>query len=475
MEDVSSEVVRALNDSLRNPLTGESNAALVRLFMTVPHHSLDSSRQQFVANTFPDLVLDPDTRCLTLLGTVGDEAAWCTVDESEGHQAIPLMNAESVSEIPMIARLLSEFELDVEQVLRPGPDMMLEEESAGFRFFHVEDAKDSPFIPGQEFVTDKGIRSVLGFGGFLFTGHLFTVIVFSKVHISRETANLFRAVALGVRLAILPLVEERIIACEQRSLDEAENLRAIAGAQSELLKVFRSTVQEQSEKLDETLTDLQAANGDLQDTLDELRETQSRLVDVESRLVSKYAVEKLRDPSTYKVAFTVGTLISLFGHFLVPYLRGQTEVLSLFMNELNSRPILAAISIAIAYVFPVIVQVHSAVRSRMSGRLAELRAAFPDSKPDPVFRAAPDGHISDAGANTRVLLNRHGLNTAQEVLGTELWQQVLEHQRAGRRLARGTHVRIDALGDTYYVAHSPAADGAVNLYLTEAEVGAGRN
>ena len=469
LEDVAGALVRDLVESLRDPVSGETSAALVRFFMTMPHESLDPARRDFIAQRFPDLRPRPDTKCLTLMGTVGDKPDWCEIERSAGHQSIPLMSAEWVDQIPMIARLFAEFGLDVEQVLRPGPDLMIEEENRGFRLFHVLDAGGSDFIPDQDFVSSHGIRSVLGFGGLLPTGHLFVVLLFSKARISRETANLFRAVALGVRMAILPLVDEKILAGEKGSIAEVDSLRAIGTAQRELLEVFRTTVVEQSDKLDQTLGELRSTNVDLRDTLDELRDAQSRLVDYEAKLVSKYAAEKLRDPSTYKVAFTVGTLINLFGQFLVPFLRGQSEVWSLFVNELQQRPLLAAGSITVAYLFPVIVQVHSAVRSRLHGHGAELRAVFPDSKPDPVFRAAADGRIIDAGAGTRVVLSRHHLDTAQAVIGTELWEKILELQRLGSRLPRETAVRVEALDHTFFVSHSPAGDGAVNLYLTEVE------
>ena len=231
----------------------------------------------------------------------------------------------------------------------------MEEESQTFNVFHVEEAVGSSYIPVQEdFVVARGIQSVLGFGGLLPTEHLFAVIVFSKARISRETANLFRAVALGVRMAVLPVLEEKILTEEKGSFEEVESLRAIRNAQEELLAVFRTTVVEQSDKLDGTLAELQKTNVDLQSTLDDLTEAQSKLVDFEARLVSKYAVEKLRDPATYRVAFTVGTLINLFGHFLVPFMRGRSDVWTRFVAEFQERPILAACTILLAYLFPII-------------------------------------------------------------------------------------------------------------------------
>ena len=86
-----------------------------------------------------------------------------------------------------------------------------------------------------------------------------------------------------------------------------------------------------------------------------------------------------------------------------------------------------------------------------------------------VVRAAPDGRIIDAGTGTRVVLARHKLASAQDVIGGSLWKKILELQRTGEHLPRETLVHVDALNDSFFVAHSPAADGAVNIYLTEAE------
>ena len=467
--ELAGRVVCDLKETLCDADSGEDTAALVRFFMTVEHESLEDSVASAIASRFPVLTPQPDTKCLTLMGTVGDDPDWCDVTRSQGHRSIPLMNEESVKQIPMIARLVSDLGLELHEVLKPGVDLTMAKERRDFRVFHVEEAEGSQYIPDQEFVSSRGIRSVLGLGGMMPTGHLFVVIVFSKVRISLETALLFRAVALGVRMVLLPCLENKILTGEKGTFEEVESLQAVGYAQSELLEVFRTTVIEQSDKLDQTLDALQTTNRDLRATLDDLKDAQSRLVDFEAKLVSKYAVEKLRDPSTYKVAFVVGTLINLFGQILVPLLRGRSDVGEIFLRELEARPALAALSIAVAYVFPIIVQVHSAVTSRIRGHGAEMRAAFIDSKPDPVFRAAADGRIIDAGANTRVLLTRCGLDTAQDVLGVELWNKICETQRDGCQLPRETYVRVEAFDDSFFVAHSAAADGASNIYLTAAE------
>ena len=89
------------------------------------------------------------------------------------------------------------------------------------------------------------------------------VIVFSKAKISLETALLFRNVALSVRMMMLPLLKKKILTGEKGVYEEVESLQAVTRAQAQLLEVFRTTVIEQSDKLDQTLAELQTTNADL--------------------------------------------------------------------------------------------------------------------------------------------------------------------------------------------------------------------
>jgi hypothetical protein len=462
-------IVSTLHNSLRTADTDEPIGALVRFFMTVPYGRLHETGRTFIADTFPDAELRPDTKCLTLFGTKGDEDDWCEIVGSRGHQAIPLISEDAVRGIPMIARLVAELGLEISHVLKPGAEAAEDPDPSNFNVFHVENALGSAHIPAQdEFVVPRNIRSVLGFGSLLPTGHLCAVIIFSRATIRRDTAQLFRPLALGVRIAILPLIEEKILAGEEGEFKEVESLRALNRAQEQLLHVFRSAVDEQSSNLDGTMSELQETNSNLRFALDDLSEARAKLVQVKSRLASRFAMEKLREFATYQVALVVGTLINVYGHFLVPYLRGHEDVWGRFTAELQDRPGLGVFSVVLAYLFPVAVQVHSAVRSRLRSHAAELRANFPDNKPDPVFRASLGGEILDAGATTQVAFAVHRIKQAQDVLGDQLWQRVLALQEKGNRLPPKTRIRVEALNTSYFVGHAASHDGSVNIYLTDA-------
>lgn len=202
-----------LYQTLRGP-EGSPACALVRVFETQPFDRLPLDRQQFAAKLLGPTKPFPGLRCLTLLGSSGDEPDWNFPERSRGHYAIPLPDLGMIERAPMIARLLSELGIAAEHVVRsssaPNP-FVLDEGRRSFNVFHVEDAPGSAFIPAQKtFVDTCGIRSVVGMGGLLPDGELFAVILFSRVRIPRETAVLFRMLALSVKLAFLPFASSQV-------------------------------------------------------------------------------------------------------------------------------------------------------------------------------------------------------------------------------------------------------------------------
>jgi hypothetical protein len=142
----------------------------------------------------------PTMKCLTLMATVGQSAAWNARHLSRGHRAMPLPSPEIIEKAPMISQLIKEFGLELSSVLQPSPEVVRELAGKRHGVFHVEDALGSPYIPAQqEFVVRFGIRSVLGFGGLLVNGDLFAVILFATVRVSQGSADRFRTLALDVK------------------------------------------------------------------------------------------------------------------------------------------------------------------------------------------------------------------------------------------------------------------------------------
>ena len=205
MEEAAGKMVRHLYEQAADPKTSQKSCALVRFYKTHPYGGLDGELQAFVRRVLGHEPESHATKCLTLLGTVGDRAEWNSRRSSVGHKAIPLPSEDFVTRLPMIARLINQFGVELSVVLKPAPAILLDLAEKRYSAFHVLEAVGSPYIPAQEdFVLPHGIRSVLGFGGILTGGDLFAVILFAKVQLPRQTADLFESLGLVVREAVAP-------------------------------------------------------------------------------------------------------------------------------------------------------------------------------------------------------------------------------------------------------------------------------
>jgi hypothetical protein len=199
MEEAAQRVCRVLYDELVAS-DGSKACALVRCYKTHPYGKLESELQSFAKAVLRGHTAGPTMRCLTLLGSAGDEPAWNSRRTSVGHQAIPLASPEMIEKAPMIAQLIRQFGLELTDVVQPPTDLVWSLTGKTYRVFHVPEAVGSPYIPAQkDFVLKFGIRSVVGFGGSLPNAELFAIILFARVPISSETADRFRNLALDVK------------------------------------------------------------------------------------------------------------------------------------------------------------------------------------------------------------------------------------------------------------------------------------
>jgi hypothetical protein len=187
-----------------NGPTVRSACVLARCFVTVPFGELPGDLQS-VARELLDGDPGAATKCLTLLASAGDLKDWNSRHQSRGHRALPLLSERALQRTPMIAQLVSQFGLDVDAFLTSDRRLVLDADERTFNVFYVEDAVGSPYIPAQsDFVLPFGVRSVVGFGGLLSSDELFAVVLFARCVIPRETALLFRTIALSAKIALLP-------------------------------------------------------------------------------------------------------------------------------------------------------------------------------------------------------------------------------------------------------------------------------
>ncbi|WP_213804014.1 hypothetical protein [Granulicella sp. dw_53] len=211
MEEAADEVVNFLYQGFSKPDSETRSVALVRCFKTHLFGCLPVRLQNLALMRMNGIVPSSGMRCLTLLASRGDEPAWNGRLGSERHQVVPLPTSQIVEEAPMVSRLIQQMGLELEHVVGVPADLLVDLEQRSFNVFHVEEARGSEYVPAQEtFVARHGVRSVLGMGGLLPSGDLFVVVMFSRVRITRETAEMFRTLALSVKLVLLPFSGGRV-------------------------------------------------------------------------------------------------------------------------------------------------------------------------------------------------------------------------------------------------------------------------
>ncbi|MHA1548760.1 MAG: hypothetical protein ACTSYE_07495 [Alphaproteobacteria bacterium] len=183
---------------------------------------------------------------------------------------------------------------------------------------------------------------------------------------------------------------------------------------------------------------------------------------MDTEIIGRILRDKLRDSETYWIAAIVGTLINGYGQLLVPWFRGAASPFVAARDEFAVNPGLMIFSIILAYVFPLVVGVTSSVLTRYRGRRIESVADFPDRKPDPVFRAAQDGSLVEVGESTQQLFAKHRIESAQSILGENLWTEIL----AARAPGGGRVIYFRPENREYVVSFAPTAHDHVNIYMT---------
>ncbi len=252
LEDVAENVVRRLYDTFRS---GERrDCVLVRFYKTHPLAELDEHLRSFATGVAGQTPLPDATQCLTLVATAGDRAEWNDRRRSVSHQAVPLPSEQVIADFPMIASLLRQLGLQAGDLLEPDPGLITELDEKTFNVFYVPEALGSPHIPAQEdFVIPYAVRSVVGFGGMLPTGDLFSVIVFSRVPIAPATADMLKVLALSVKVAVLPFVGGPLLRDQATSRPQpgpTALTRSQVQALEQLLEVHERTAQEQALRLE---------------------------------------------------------------------------------------------------------------------------------------------------------------------------------------------------------------------------------
>ena len=209
LEGTSQRIIELIYTALSGEQSGTSQLALARCFVTRPFSALSANpdlqgtAQELLGGEIPD----PTHRCLLLMATRGVEPAWNTRTSSAGHKAIPLGSQLLMERTPMITELMRQLGIPREYYLNRGllPPLTVPVRSAGC--FYIPVALGSPFIPAQDrFVVPYGVRSMLGLGSTLGARDIFAVLLFFRVEISQELAQLLSLLTVSIKIGLSTVV-----------------------------------------------------------------------------------------------------------------------------------------------------------------------------------------------------------------------------------------------------------------------------
>ena len=200
--EAAQRFVAWLDEQFKNDLT------LARLYATVPLRGLAGEDRSFVRRLLPEGRVTPseDMLALSLLGTAGMRPEWNVRTLSRGHLAIPLAGSAAVGAIPMVARLLTDFGINLADLDDPG--IATRRFAGGLNgLFYVEDARTAKdregrlIIPAQDFVEAYGVRTVFGMGGSYLGGTLVAGILFCRQRVARREAELCASLITAFKTA----------------------------------------------------------------------------------------------------------------------------------------------------------------------------------------------------------------------------------------------------------------------------------
>ncbi len=211
LESAGSEVLDLLVQKF-----GES-LVLTRMFATVPYGQLPDENREFVqrlaaSKAVGDLVHE-DTPVLSLIASRGAKPGWNNRRKSAAHLGIPLVSADFVDSIPMVARLLSEvgLQLDWLQPDTGGIDINTLSKMSGV--FYVKDAQSAldhrgrKIISAQDFVRENDIHTVFGVaGGFAINQTFLSLLLFCNETIDKPHVAQFLPLISTIKSATVSLL-----------------------------------------------------------------------------------------------------------------------------------------------------------------------------------------------------------------------------------------------------------------------------
>jgi hypothetical protein len=196
------------------------SVVLARLYATVPLQELPATNRDFVTRLAQSkgraAELREKTPVLSLMGTRGVEPAWNDRARSAGHVGIPLLSADFVEEIPMLARLLADVGLATRWIETQDPSLLDERSSKFGKIFYVESAKEATdhrgrhVIPARDFVQAHDVATVFGVAGaYLMSNVFLALLVFCRERLDETRGRAFLPLVSVLKAETTRLVSQR--------------------------------------------------------------------------------------------------------------------------------------------------------------------------------------------------------------------------------------------------------------------------
>jgi two-component system, NtrC family, sensor kinase len=333
MEEVSNNIIKYLYQNFVDSSSGEKLCVLIRFFKTHSYKELTPDLQEYARGILSDRIVPDNLKCLTLLATAGELPEWNSRHQSVGHKLIPLANEDAIARIPMISQLIQQLGLNPGIVMQPDPNLLTDLEQKMYNVFYVSHALESPYIPSKNsFVVPFNVKSVLGFGGVLPSGNIFTILMFCKVFIPPIVINLFRPLALNIKMAILPFDDSCIFSDNSQPIRNAEIAdnnqnkslqyrNSQIATLNQLLDVSEQSTITQSDRLEEAIANLQK-------TLNQLQKTQVQLIQNEKMSSLGYMIAGIAHEINNPVNFIHGNIT-----FTEKYTQSLLNLLQLYQTS----------------------------------------------------------------------------------------------------------------------------------------------
>jgi hypothetical protein len=192
------------------------SVVLSRVFLVAPFSALPPAEQAVAAEGAVPAP-SPSTPVLSLLSTCGKLPEWNDRTASAAHRAIPLVSSRRVAAAPMIARLLSDLDVDLGALDEGRPIATRQMLGGKNGTFYVEDARDSKDAEGREVISSRdfaeqhGVRTVFGMGGAYVDGTLVVAIFFCSEKLDRAVVDRFPLLIGTFKTATTRLVGQRAL------------------------------------------------------------------------------------------------------------------------------------------------------------------------------------------------------------------------------------------------------------------------